>query len=144
MNTFNTIFSAVPLAISVAALLSLATSARAADVLPDVAASAAVQVAPLVVVVKGKGKSVAGAEVLFSAASVQDKKLFTDQHGQVTLNPPKVPKLTVRVIAKGWLTSVSEINLHAVAQPHVVTLQPSVQPVPPAASAPTAPVVARP
>ena len=110
-------FAAVPaLALLIGVLGAIAPVSAAAPGDPQVpvaasAGAAAVAQRRLSLTVTGSGKVIADAEVLFSAESMRDKKLYTDEEGVVTWTPPAIAKVQVRIIAAGWTTHHGEIAL---------------------------------
>lgn len=111
-------FAAVSaLALFVGVLCAIAPVSAAAPGDPPVpvaaasAGAAAVAQRRVSLTVTGSGKVIADAEVLFSAESIRDKKLYTDEEGLVTWTPPAIAKVQVRIIAAGWTTYHGEIAL---------------------------------
>jgi hypothetical protein len=88
------------------------------------AASAQFALRRLYLTVTGGGRSIADAEVLFSSESAPDKRLFTDDKGQVSWVPPGVPTIQVRIIAAGWKTHYGELAVSTERSQHTVQLKP--------------------
>jgi hypothetical protein len=63
----------------------------------------------LAVAVLADGKPLADADVLITAQGMNDKRLVTDQAGQVQWSPPVLQRLTLRVTAVGWKTHQQEL-----------------------------------
>jgi hypothetical protein len=70
---------------------------------PAAASKPAASAQRVVLVITGKGKPVAQADVQLRAAGKPDLNSFTDKDGVASF-VPTAPRYTVRVIARGWVT----------------------------------------